>query len=242
MGKIVISGGDKGGVGKSMASALAADILIAAGQTLLIIEGDAAMPDIALRFSTCVQVETTGVNLNRAGDQEAAITRLGNALEKAADQRQDVLINLPAGSADTLDDLAPVIREIADASGFTLRVLYSLGPHRSSTDSLIKSLTQGLLGSVDPIHRTIVFPAFLGSPESFDWLKHPNRPAFMATGGRETVVPALRPDTIRDQVLAAPGTFTALGENKEALTLTERALFKRWLTHSHTAMAAALDD
>ena len=55
-------------------------------------------------------------------------------------------------------------------------------------------------------------------------------------------MPALRPDTIRDQVLAAPGTFTALGENKEALTLTERALFKRWLTHSHTAMAAALND
>ena len=56
------------------------------------------------------------------------------------------------------------------------------------------------------------------------------------------MVPALRPDTIRDQVLAAPGTFTALAGNQEVLTLTERALFKRWLAHSHTAMAAALDD
>ncbi len=242
MGKIIISGGDKGGVGKSMASALAADILLNAGQTLLIVEGDAAIPDIALRFSACAQVETTGVNLNRAGDQEAAVTRLGNALEQAANQGQDVLINLPAGSADTLDDLAPVIREIADASGFTLRVLYSLGPHRSSTDSLVKSLASGLLGSVEPVHRTLVFPAFLGAPESFDWLKHPNRVEFLGAGGRETVVPALRPDTIRDQVLASPGTFTDLAGNQEALTLTERALFKRWLAHSHTAMAAALGD
>ena len=242
MGKIIISGGDKGGVGKSMASALAADILIEAGQTLLIVEGDAAIPDIALRFSACAQVATTGVNLNRAGDQEAAVTRLGNALEHAASQGQDVLINLPAGSADTLDDLALVIREIANTSGFTLRVLYSLGPHRSSTDSLIKSLAQGLLGSVDPIHRTLVFPAFLGAPESFDWLKHPNRAEFIGAGSQEIVVPALRPDSIRDQVLAAPGTFTALAGNQEALTLTERALFKRWLTHSHTALAAVLGD
>ena len=47
--KLFISHGDKGGTGKSMAAAIALDHSLATGAPVLLIEGDAGIPDLALR-------------------------------------------------------------------------------------------------------------------------------------------------------------------------------------------------
>ena len=234
--KLYISHGDKGGTGKSMAAALVLDHLLATGTPALLVEGDAAIPDLALRFRGSMPMEL--VNLNRAGDAETSFNKLGNVLEVAAGAGQHVVVNMPAGAGDTLDDLAPVLAEIAEAVGYELVVTFSMGPHRTSTDAIVKSLAHGLMGVTDPARRSVLYPAFLGNAGQFDWAKSPGRAEFISAGGREAVVPALRPDDLRDKILAAPGAFSALAEDKEGFTITERALFRRWLAQAHAAIAS----
>jgi hypothetical protein len=236
--KLLISHGDKGGTGKSMAAALALDHFLATGAPVLLIEGDAGIPDLALRFRGSVPV--TLVNLNRAGDAETSFNKLGNVLEAAAAAGQHVVINMPAGAGDTIDELAPVLSEIVSAVGYELVVTFSIGPHRTSTDALLKSLDRGLLSVVDPARRSVLFPLFLGIAAQFDWSKSPSRADFMSVGGKEAAIPALRPDDLRDKILAAPGAFSVLGEDKAALTITERALFRRWLALAHAAIASVV--
>jgi MinD superfamily P-loop ATPase len=48
--KLFISHGDKGGTGKSMAAAIALDHSLVTGTPVLLVEGDAGIPDLALRF------------------------------------------------------------------------------------------------------------------------------------------------------------------------------------------------
>lgn len=225
--KLFISHGDKGGTGKSMASALAINHMRRLGLAVLLVEGDAGIPDLASRFEGVVPFKA--VNLNRAGDAERSIERLGNILEDAATAGQDVVLNLPAGAGDTIDGLAPVITEVLGALGFDLVVAFSIGPHKTSTEVLLNSLKSGLMSVADPAHRSVLFPAFLGAPASFDWVRHSARAGFLETGGREAAVQALKPDSLRDKILALPGAFSDLAEDRDALTLTERALFRRWL-------------
>lgn len=230
--------GPKGGTGKSMAAALGLDHRLATGAPVLLIEGDAGIPDLALRFRESVPVEL--VNLNRAGDAETSFARLGNVLEAAAAAGQHVVINTPAGAADTIDELAPVLAEIADSMKYDLVVTFSLNPHRPSTDALLQSLKSGLMSVVDPTRRSVLFPLYLGVASQFDWSKSPRRVDFINAGGKEAAIPALRPDDLRDKILALPGAFSVLSEDKVALTITERALFRRWLALAHAAIASVV--
>lgn len=235
---IYISHGDKGGTGKSMAAALAVDRLAASGTPVLLIEGDAAIPDLALRFRGTVPVEL--VNLNRAGDAETSFNKLGNILEAAAASGQHVVINMPAGGGDTVDELAPILAEVATAVGYVLVASFSLGPHKTSTDALLKSLNRGLMGAVDPARRSVLYPLYLGAPGQFDWSRSEERATFMSAGGREAVIAALRPDDLRDKILAASGAFSHLVTDRDVLTITERALFRRWLSTASDAICSIL--
>ena len=237
--QLFISHGDKGGTGKSMAAAIMLDHLLATGAPVLLIEGDPAIPDMALRFRGAA-VPTELVNLNRAGDAETSFNKLGNILEAAAAANQHVVVNMPAGAGDTIDELAPVLAEIVSAVGYDLIVSFSIGPHRTSTDALLKSLDRGLMSVVDPTRRSVLLPLFLGQAIAFDWAKASGRAGFLDAGGREASVPALRPDDLRDKILAAPGAFSVLAGDKDALTLTERALFRRWLALATEAVASIL--
>lgn len=237
--QLFISHGDKGGTGKSMAAAIMLDHLLATGAPVLLIEGDPAIPDMALRFRGAA-VPTELVNLNRAGDAETSFNKLGNILEAAAAANQHVVVNMPAGAGDTVDELAPVLSEIVSAVGYELVVTFSIGPHRTSTDALIKSLARGLMAVVDPTRRSVLYPAFLGNAAQFDWAKNPARTDFMSAGGREAVIPVLRPDDLRDKILAAPGAFSALAEDKAGFSVTERALFRRWLAIAHDSIASVI--
>ena len=99
--KLFISHGDKGGTGKSMAAALALDHSLATGTPVLLVEGDAGIPDLALRFRGAVPL--AAVNLNRAGDAETSFNKLGNILETSAGAGQHVVVNMPAGAGAGCD-------------------------------------------------------------------------------------------------------------------------------------------
>jgi hypothetical protein len=237
MSEILISSGDKGGTGKSMVSAVAVDRKLSAGESVALLEGDEGQPDIALRFARHTLVQLGAVNLNRAGDSETAVTLFGEWIEQ---QSHDVIVNLPSAAGDTLDNLADVIVGVCRDLGHNVQVAYSLGMHRTSSDGLRKSLAHGLMGAVPATNRLVVYPEFLGRAAAFDWSKTPDRVTYLSEGGRETVMPALRPDVLRDKVLALPGSFTDLLVPSAGLSLTERMMFQRWLHAAHAALAGVV--
>ena len=217
---IYYSHGDKGGVGKSMTSAVLLDYLLSKGGKPMLIEGDEGQPDIALRYADHVQVQC--VNLNRAGDAEAAIMAFTDALEELGDG--DIVVNLPAAAGDTLEQLAEVLVGAAGELGHESRVFYTMGHTPTASKNAVKSFESGLVHNVGMAHVCIVYPAFLGKVENFDWIKSGLRDKYAA---REIVMPAISPEELAQVVLAAPGTFAALADRTTSpLKMSERLIFQ----------------
>lgn len=226
------SHGDKGGVGKSLLSAVLVDHLLQQGRDVGVIEGDTGA-DIAARFVD-TGLDLQAVNLNRSGAAESAIIAFSDALEALRD-KTDIVVNMPAGAGDTLEELAEVLTGVAESLGFVSWVFYSLGHQSSATKNAIRSLDAGLLGSVPESNRCAVYPAFLGNPESFDWVKSGARDRYNV---REIVMPAIRPDALAVKVLSLSGPFSRMADKDSPLTLGERILFqKKWLWPALEAVA-----
>lgn len=217
---IFYSHGDKGGVGKSMTSAVLLDYLLSQGRSPKLIEGDAGQPDIALRYSD--SVEMRGVNLNRAGDAEAAVMTFTDALEELGDG--DIVVNLPASAGDTLEQLAEVLVGAAQELGHESRVFYTMGHTPTASKNAVKSFESGLVRNVGMSNACIVYPAFLGKVENFDWIKSGMQDKYNA---REIVMPAISPEELAQVVLAAPGTFSDLADKTTSpLKMSERLIFQ----------------
>ena len=101
---LLISHGDKGGVGKSYNSMLKVEHRLAAGLPVALIESDPTQPDLAQRYAGDPDVSIGALSLNRAGDAENALSAFGAFLE--AGNPDQVVVNLPAGAGETLDALA----------------------------------------------------------------------------------------------------------------------------------------
>lgn len=217
---IYYSHGDKGGVGKSMTSAVLLDYLLTQGKSPKLIEGDSGQPDIALRYADSVTLRA--VNLNRAGDAEAAIMAFTDALEELGEG--DIVVNLPAAAGDTLEQLAEVLVGAAGELGHESRVFYTMGHTPTATKNALKSFEAGLIHGVGLDNACIVYPAFLGKTENFDWVKSGSRDKHNV---REIVMPAISPEELAQVVLAAPGTFADLADKTASpLKMSERLIFQ----------------
>lgn len=217
---IYYSHGDKGGVGKSMTSAVLVDYLLSQGKSPKLIEGDAGQPDIALRYAS--SVEMRGVNLNRSGDAEAAIMAFTDALEELGDG--DIVVNLPAAAGDTLEQLADVLVSAAQEFGHESRVFYTMGHTPTATKNALKTFDSGLVHGVGLDNACLVYPVFLGKVENFDWVKSGVREKYAV---REIVMPAIAPEELAQIVLAAPGTLGDLADKiASPLRTSERLMFQ----------------
>jgi hypothetical protein len=223
--RLFFSHGDKGGVGKSMLSALLVDHLLQIGRDVAVIEGDKGA-DIAERFAGLIKVE--GENLNRSGASNEAVISFIDKLTKLSDAGvQDVVINLPSGAGDTLEELAQAIIESAEMIGFVPFVFYSLGHQPVGTGNALRSLQGGLLELVNKENRCMVYPAFQGSPDKFDWVTSGNRDKFDIP---EIVIPAITPPDLALKVLSFPGRFSDLVSKNSPLTTGEKIVLQhKWL-------------
>ncbi|MBU2804350.1 hypothetical protein HF668_04095 [Acidithiobacillus ferridurans] len=230
MNRLFFSHGDKGGVGKSMVSAVMVDYLLTQGKIVGVIEGDLAA-DIAMRFANSVDIQA--VDLNRAGDRERAVMGFVDALD--ALQGHDVVVNLPAGSSETLEELADVLVAGAESVGFDTHVFYALGHQHAATARALRSVETGLVNAVPGNRRCMVFPAFLGQPEKYDWVKSGARDKYNI---QEIVMPAIRPDDLVIKVLEFPGPFSSMLGTDSPLTLGERLMLqKKWLKPAFDAVS-----
>lgn len=232
--RLFFSHGDKGGVGKSVLSALLVDLLVNKYEQVGVVEGD-TQGDIVARFIDHPGVSVEGANLNRSGAAEEAVLAFSEALESLSGR--DIVVNLPAGAGDTLEEFAEPLVSVAESLGFQTFVFYSLGHQSSATKNALRSVEAGLLGAVPLENRCIVFPGFLGSPDSFDWVKSGARQK--AGNMQEIVIPAIKPEALAMKVLSLSGPFSVMTEKEfSGLTLMEKALLQsKWIKPSLAAVS-----
>ena len=222
---LFFSHGDKGGVGKSVVSMFATEFLLNRGRVALV-ETDPRQPDVAVRYAGDPDVTVVTSSMNRAGDSENAITKFGAWLEeKGPDQ---VIVNLPSGAGETIDEHSDLIRSIADALGYRLIVVYALEKGPVATAVMIGSLTGGLLSVVDRENRFVAYPLYKGDPEIFEWYKAEERKE-----GRigEIGIPALKSTSALSKLEKTPGRLsrlTAFGSMPPGWMIVEQASVRRW--------------
>lgn len=207
---LYFSHGDKGGCGKSVLAMFIIEHLLNEKGTVHLVESDPSQPDLAKRYKSVPEVITGFLSLNRAGDGENAVSKFGKWLE--AQDAEHVVVNLPAGASETLDDLGDMIRDLCDALEYRLVITYSLEKNGLAADMLEKSLKSGLMSFANPEDRFVIYPLFKGKADEFAWLKHPARDTYPAV---EIEMPEMKNADAWQALEATPGRVAPLVDKQK---------------------------
>lgn len=235
MKNLYLSHGDKGGCGKSVLSMLIVEHLLADGKSVHLVESDPSQPDLARRYEDDDGVIIGFLSLNQAGDSENAISKFNTWLETQGGE--DVVVNLPAGASETLDDLGDLLADTCDALGYRLVVTYSLEKNGMAADMLAGSLKSGVMSFAAPENRFVIYPAFKGEPGDFAWFEHAARENYDLG---EIVIPAMRSTAAWKALEATPGRLASLVDKSnrpEGWMITDQSSVFRFYKAAMDAVA-----
>ncbi len=239
MSTMYISHGDKGGVGKSMVSMVLVEWHLKKNcERLALVEGDPRQPDLETRYSGDDRLLTGYLPLNRPGREAGdAVTNLATWIEQK--QPEAVVVNLPGGAGETLDDLGGVIRSVCDLLGMRLVVCYSLGATDALTTGMVGSLRQGLLKHVDPENRAAIYPLFSARRQDFLWSRSDDRKIYPM---RDIEMPDWPAKGTMLKALNAPGSLDALAKTgAPGWMIVDQINTQHWLDKALTAVAPLID-
>ena len=226
MKHLVISHGDKGGVGKSIFSMLAVEFGLFSGRNVAIVEGDTKIGDVKARYEDVVSV--LSVNLDKSGkDAENAIATLFSHLE--ALQSDLVVMNLPANSHKAIDAYAEIIAPVAQELGLQICVAWMIGRESSSATmanaSAICQLADRKMAVVNRHEADF--------DRDYYWFTAPQyREEWVASGGLTGEIPELA-SRVGARVKEYQGqSFASLASPESPLFIVERQIIKHWLQKS----------
>lgn len=245
MADVIFSHGDKGGAGKSTTAASLIDYCLANNKPVALIEGDRRTPDVGTRFYQYVPFDD--VDLNKSGDKEEAAVELLNSVERLSADDADItiVVNLPANSSETLDEVGDVIVVTLTEAGHSCHVMYALGDQKPATEGLKQSVKSGLLSMLSGDAITIVYNKHLGdgNPNHWDYVMSGARKK-MGKAFKEIEIPALKPPQLARKVfveLWQTPFFELVKRDNHGLTLGETVLFQRkWVYPMHENIAKVL--
>ena len=220
--------GNKGGCGKSFLADLVTEYLMLRCPVLGV-ETDPKQYDLLERYGDIQskKIKIGSSNLNQGGDAENAVTAFGNYL--AEENFDQVVVNLPAGSGETLDRQGDLIRGLADALGYRLVITYSMEiKDKVSLDVMKESLKSGFLSVVEPENRFVVFPLYKGAIESFFWFDDPLRNEGII--GEISIPKFNNVSAIEKLKSTVPGMFLDIRDGKIGnLSPIEKVATARWI-------------
>ena len=226
MKHLVISHGDKGGVGKSIFSMLAVEYGLYRERGVAIVEGDTQIGDVKSRYENVVPV--LSVNLDKSGkDAENAIATLFGHLE--ALESDFVVMNAPANAHKALDSHAELIGPVARELGFRICVAWMVGREASSATLANASM----ICQVADRRIAVVNRHESDYDRDYYWFTVPQyREAWIAAGGRTGEIPELA-SRVGAKVKEYQGqSFTSLAGRESPLFVVERQIIKHWLRKS----------
>ena len=228
MKKLMISHGDKGGVGKSIYAMLATDYLLDKGQSVAVVEGDVEIGDVKKRYDGVENVAAFSVNLDKSGrDAENAIAVLFRHVEKMG--CENVVINAPANAKKALDSNAELILPVARDLGFQVCVAWMIGIEEASAEMSAKSVI------CEMADRKI---AVVNRHESeydadFAWFTQPKyKDAWIKSGGLMGETPELA-SRVASKLKEHKGrSLASLAGPDSPLHIVDRQVIKNWLRKS----------
>ena len=226
MKHLVISHGDKGGVGKSIFSMLAVEFGLFSGRNVAIVEGDTKIGDVKARYEDVVSV--LSVNLDKSGkDAENAIATLFSHLEVL--QSDLVVMNLPANSHKAIDAYAEIIAPVAQELGLQICVAWMIGRESSSATMANESA----ICQVADRKMAVVNRHESDYDQDYYWFTVPQyKDAWIASGGLTGEIPELA-SRVGAKVKEYQGrSFASLAGPESPLFIVERQIIKNWLKKS----------
>jgi len=226
MKNLIISHGDKGGVGKSIFSMLAVEYGLYRERGVAIVEGDTQIGDVKSRYENVVPV--LSVNLDKSGkDAENAIATLFGHLE--ALESDFVVMNAPANAHKALDSHAELIAPVAQELGFRICVAWMIGREASSATLANEST----ICQVADRRIAVVNRHESDYDRDYYWFTVPQyREAWIASGGLTGEIPELA-SRVGAKVKEYPGqSFASLAGRDSPLFVVERQIIKHWLGKS----------
>jgi len=228
MKKLIISHGDKGGVGKSMFAMLATDYLLNEGLAVALVEGDVEIGDVGKRYDGVGGVITLDADLDKSGrDAENAIATLFRHIEQMG--CENVIINAPANAKKALDTNAELILPVAQDLGFEVCVAWLVGLEEASAEMSAKSII------CEMADRKI---AVINRHESeydadFAWFTRPEyKDAWLASGGLLGEIPELA-SRVASKLKEHKGrSLASLAGPDSPLHIVDRQVIKNWLKKS----------
>lgn len=224
---ILVVHGDKGGIGKSTYAGLAIDYLTSRTNdgSVIVIEGDKKIDDVARRYQGIEGVSGMLVDLARPDFSEEAILALFEEIERA--DGKHVVINLPASASSTIDAQAEIVMATVRNLGYEIYVAWLIGRDEDSA-KLAGESALCRMGMADK--KIAVLNEKDGNPEKFPWHQSEARKGWLASGGMEGILPCLT-ERVAIKVRALPGRYSDLEKSPE-LYIVERSSVFRWVRKS----------
>ncbi|MBU2766215.1 hypothetical protein HAP94_08395 [Acidithiobacillus ferrivorans] len=238
MKKLIISHGDKGGVGKSIYAMLATDYLLDKGLSVAVVEGDVQIGDVAKRYAGVDGVTAFNVDLDKSGrDAENSIAVLFRTIEKQG--CENVVINSPANAKKALDSNAELILPVAQDLGFQVCVAWMVGLEEASAEMSSQSVI------CEMADRKI---AVVNRHESeydadFIWFTRPEfKDAWIKSGGLTGEIPELA-SRVASKLKEHKGrSLASLAGPDSPLHIVDRQVIKNWLKKAWLSAVVPLID
>ncbi len=236
MKQIIWIHGNKGGIGKSIMSAVALDYLIGKGAKVALVESDGSVPDVKRRYGDTIPAMITPLV-----DAES-VDMILESLETlgGVDTIDTVVVNLPA-NAELLDGIADEVQEVCEALGFESRTLFMIDNCEDSAALAAQSAKDGIV-SISSKAFAVVNMHFGKTQANFKWfsesLKH--RANFLKPKkNTEVALPALKPRvTTHDDFKDMP--LSDLISTSSSFKVVDRVSLSKWLKSAHAIIEELL--
>lgn len=208
--KVIIIGGGKGGVGKSMVTMGVVDALLTNGEQVVLVESDDSNPDTHKALNKLIKSEICSL------DAEDGFIKLGNIIED--NPAAYVVINSAARATKAIIAHGSIVADVVKEQKRALVMLWPINRQRDSVE-LLKEFLDGTDGSYSATY--VLKNMYFGAAEKFS--------RFDASTQKSRVTDTLEypelNDLLADKIIDKRLAFS---NATDGLTISERSVLTRF--------------
>ena len=214
MSKIILVGGSKGGVGKSMIALSLIDYYLSNEKPVFLVETDTSNPDVAKTYQGVLKDRITPIDL----DIKDGWIHLLNTLSELP-KDTDIIINTAARNNTSIAKFGNTLMLALEELGMELYTLWPINRQRDSVELLkdyLKTMTETKI--------FVLKNAYFGTPEKFELYDESKLKKTVESNGATLVFPDLA-DRVSDYINTKR---IPIHEALEEMPLGNKMELKRW--------------
>ena len=222
MSKIVFIGGGKGGVGKSLVTIAAVDVLLTRGENVVLVESDDSNPDVYKALNGLVQ----SVVLNL--DDENGYLSLCSVIE--SNPSAYIVINTAARETKPIIQHGGIVSDTVKELKREMVMLWAMNRQRDSIE-LLRDFLDGIGGDFAATHA--VLNTYWGAPEKFMRFNNSKQKDRVTSTFAFPELNDMVSDKLNDNRLA-------LSNAEAGMTIAERSVLSRFRKAANDALSGVL--